>query len=106
MLSPFPHSSVFPTFEQKKRLENKPERKGPRRSKLSRRGPGERPGGGPGRTRNQREESQGEGARGNKELEPERTRARQRARQKQKNGCKLTEGCAWCRKSEHDNKIL
>jgi hypothetical protein len=107
--SPFPHSSAFPTFDQKKRLENEPERKGPRRSKLSRRGPGEGPGGGPGRTRNWGEESQGEGARGNKELEPERTRARQRARQKQKNECKLTvraEGCAWCWQSEHDNKIL
>ena len=92
--SPLPHSSAFPTFGQKKRLENEPESKGPGRSKLSRRGPGE----GPGRTRNQREESQGEGARENKELEPERTRARQRARQKQRNGCKLrVEGCVWCR---------
>jgi len=63
--SPFPHSSAFPTFDQKKRSENEPERKGPRRSKLSRKGPG--------RTRNQGEESQGEGARWNKELEPERT---------------------------------
>jgi hypothetical protein len=25
--SPFPHSSAFPTFDQKKRLENEPERK-------------------------------------------------------------------------------
>jgi hypothetical protein len=71
--SPFPHPSVFPTFDQKKRLENEPERKGSRRSKLSRTGPGERPG----KTRNQGEESQGEGARENKELEPESTRARQ-----------------------------
>ena len=98
MPSPLPHSSAFPTFGQKKRLENEPESKGPGRSKLSRRGPGEGPGEGPGRTRNQREESQGEGARENKELEPERTRARQRARQKQRNGCQLrAEGCVWCR---------
>jgi hypothetical protein len=39
--SPFPHSSAFPTFDQKKRLKNEPERKGHRKSKLSRRGPGE-----------------------------------------------------------------
>ena len=73
--SPFPHSSAFPTFGQKKRLENEPEKKGPGRSKLSRRRPG--PGEGPGRTRSQGEESQREGARENKELEPESTRARQ-----------------------------
>ena len=105
--SPFPHSSAFPTFGQKKRLENEPEKKGPGRSKLSRRRPG--PGEGPGRTRSQGEESQREGERENKELEPERRRARQRARQKQRNGCKLTvraQGCAWCRQSGHGIKIL
>jgi hypothetical protein len=72
----FPHSSAFHTYYQKKGLENEPERKGPGKSKLSRRGPGE----GPGRTRIQGEESQG-GGREKKELEPERRReASQRAR--------------------------
>ena len=38
LLSLFPHSSAFHTFDQKKRLENEPERKGPGRSMLSRKG--------------------------------------------------------------------
>jgi len=59
----FLHSLAFLTFDQKKRLvDNEPERKGPRRSRLSRRGPGR--------------ESQGEGA---KEKEQER---RAKAREK------------------------
>ena len=70
--SPFPHSSAFPTFDQKKRLENEPERKGPGRRKLSRKGLG--------RTRGQGAESQGEGAREKKEPEPGRRRAKQWAR--------------------------
>ena len=71
----FPHPSAFHTYDQKKGIENEPERKGPGGSKLSRRGPGE----GPGRTRSQGEESQG-GGREKKELEPERREASQRAR--------------------------
>jgi hypothetical protein len=75
LLSIFPHSSAFHTYDQKKGIENEPERKGAGRSKLSRRGPG----GGPCRTRSQGEESQGGGR--EKELEPERRReASQRAR--------------------------
>jgi hypothetical protein len=54
LLSPFPHPSAFHTYDQKKGIENEPERKGPGRSKLRRTGPGE----GPGRTRSQGEESQ------------------------------------------------
>jgi hypothetical protein len=68
LLSFFPHSSTFHTYDQKKGLENEPGRKGHGRGKLSR-----RPGEGPGRTRSQGEESQG-GGREKKELEPERRR--------------------------------
>jgi hypothetical protein len=68
--SPFPHSSAFPTFDQKKRLENEPERKlGTWEKQAKQKG-----------ARSQGAESQGEGAREKKEQEPGRRRAKQRAR--------------------------
>ena len=72
--SPFPHSSAFPTFDQKKRLENEPEKAWDLGEASYAEGGQEGPG------IREQTQSQGEGAREKKEPEPGRRRAKQRAR--------------------------